>query len=603
MTASPKVQGLATRGASTMSRVSGHCSRRKAPFVSHFSRRSFLKGSSGTIGAAALASFATDTQLAYAASRSVSAAGTTLAQAAMPTKSSGYARLTAGPGYALTVREDLATGKSGRDGKRRALASIVQFTDLHIIDAQSPLRFEFLSTVNGSAARPQEALGTHGAAQLVRRVNMLKKGPFTGRPFDCLVSTGDNTDNHETIELEWFLTVMSGGTISQNTGAADRWEGVQTAGDTQYYNVQDEQVHDRYKAAGFPTIPGFFGRAVKPHTSPGLDIPWYAVFGNHDDSISGVLPSDWGALAAAYTGNKKFMGFASGAANQALKAAKSSHSTEIRSQSSAFSSTWTVTPDARRRPFTPTEFMKAHLASSVDGAGPHGHGFTEENIATGHGYYSFRIAEGVTGIAMDSTNRAGFTEGSLGDEQFRWLQRRLEAGSSRYWDSWGIEQHKTVDDELFVLFSHHTSATMSNLLMDPAKAEIRHSGLEVQATLQRYPNVIAWVNGHTHVNKIMAHRHADPRRSYWEINTASHVDFPQHARLIEVVDNSDGTLSLLTTLIESAAPYAAATNEGSQAALASLYREFSFNDFNAKKSALGEAGDRNAELLLANPLY
>ena len=560
--------------------------------MSQFSRRTLIKGASGSL--VALAGFEASTSVAYAASRAEYVAGTTLATASAPVKSSGYTRLGAGPGYGLVVREDLATGQAGRDDKRKPLASLVQFTDLHMIDAQSPVRFEFLGLVNPSAFRPQESLGTQGAAQLVKRVNELKKGPFTNRPFDCVVSTGDNTDNHEDVELDWFLTVMNGGAITPNTGASNRWEGVQTGGGKLFYNVQDGGVIDRYKDAGFPTISGFFSRATKTHTSPGLNVPWFSVFGNHDDSVSGVLPSDWGVLASMYTGDVKFTGFNSSTTDAALREAVTSGRTSILRQSSAVDDSWHVTPDARRRPFTPVEYMKAHLPTG-------GHGFTDENIATGRGYYAFKIADGVTGIAMDSTNRAGFTEGSLGHEQFLWLQRRLQAGSSRYWDGWGIERRQQVADELFILFSHHTSKSMGNLLMDPAKPEIRHGGLELVNTLKRYPNVIAWVNGHTHRNEITAQKHTDPRRSFWEINTASHVDFPQLARIIDVVDNTDGTLSLFTTLIESAAPYEASYTDSSQAALASVYREFSYDDVNADRAQLGAAGDRNTELLLKNP--
>lgn len=50
-----------------------------------------------------------------------------------------------------------------------------------------------------------------------------------------------------------------------------------------------------------------------------------------------------------------------------------------------------------------------------------------------------------------------------------------------------------------------------------------------------------------------------PRRradgsGFWEISTASHIDFPQHARILELVDNGDGTLSIFGTLVDHPAP-------------------------------------------------
>lgn len=563
------------------------------------SRRSILLGGVAGLGSAAIATPAATAAPAHG--RAVATAGTTLEQVAVKERAEGYSRLTAGEGYELVVREDLQAAKPGRDDTRTARASFVQVTDLHMIDAQSPVRFEWLHPVNGSAFRPQEALGSHGAASLVSRINAVGAGPFTGRPFDCVVTTGDNTDNMEQIELDWYLTALSGGEIIQNTGAADRWEGVQTAGDDLYYHPEDDLADD-YKKAGFPLLPGFFDRAIAPHTSAGLDMPWFSVFGNHDNSIVGVLPRTIGTLDSWYLGDWKFTGFAAPSADRDLTRALRSNSTAIMREPTDADRTWRVTADDRRQPLTPVEHMARHLRSAVDGPGPHGHGYTEENLDSGAGYYSFRIADGVTGIAMDSTNRAGFTNGSLGDAQFRWLKKTLAAGCSRYYDDWGIQRRHRVEDELFILFSHHTSGTMTNLLLDPAlPGDMRHAGFEVVSTIKRFPNVLAWVNGHTHRNAITPQKHSDPTRSFWEINTASHVDFPQQARAIDVCDNTDGTISLFTTLLEAEAPYSAAHDSGDPQALASLYRELSANDLHADLETAGAPQDRNTELLLRHP--
>jgi metallophosphoesterase (TIGR03767 family) len=245
---------------------------------------------------------------------------------------------------------------------------------------------------------------------------------------------------------------------------------------------------------------------------------------------------------------------------------------------------WQVTADDHRAPFTPAEFIAAHLHPAALGPGPVGHGFAADSPDT---FYSFAISPGVTGISLDSTNQAGFTRGSLGDAQFRWLDATLAAAIGEY----------------VILFSHHTTTTMDNPLPDPrSPGEARHLGPEVVDLVHRHPNVLAWVNGHTHSNHITAHAGPTPKQSFWEINTASHIEFPQQARIIDVCDNHDGTLSLFTTLIESAAPYQASYSDGSQAALASLYREFSLNDLSYRPSHEGSETDHNTELILANPL-
>lgn len=560
-------------------------------------RRTFLGGMT-LVAAAAVTG--TTPALAHASKRLHSTSGTTLEQVGLRDPGSGYRRLKAQRGYPLVVREELARGKSGRDDRRHGLASVVQVTDLHVTDVQSPMRVEFLHLLAGPAFRPHEALGPLATASLVRRVNSLQGGPATGRAFDALVSTGDNTDNHERVELDWYLTLLAGGTIVPNTGARDRWESVQTFGDPLFYNPEAHHG-DMYKRAGFPQVDGYFRRVMAPVSSAGVKIPWYAVFGNHDDSVQGTLPADWEFLKAMYTSDRKITGFASDRDAKAyVQAAQGGGPVAL--SNDAVSLTRRVTADERRVPFTPFEFIKAHLREDVDGAGPHGHGFSENDLNAVCGYYTFPIAEGVTGISLDSTNRAGYTNGSIDDRQWKWLKSVLRAGSSVYYDDLGVRQHHDASDTMFVLFSHHDSKTMNNPVLPGDGTGIRHLGPELVSLLSHYPNVVAWVNGHVHVNNITAHRHAlDARRSWWEINTASHVDFPQMARVIELADNHDGTVSIFTTLIESNAPYQDDYDTTDPDGLASLYREFGANDIHTMARRLGTSVDHNTELLLAHP--
>lgn len=529
--------------------------------------------------------------------------GTTLEQVAVPLGDTGYRKLTAGAGWPIIIRTELAPAKPGRADTRRNLCSIVQMTDMHILDAQSPVRAEFVHPLNSSASRPQDTLTTQGLVSLVNRINRLRRGPITGRAFDAVVTTGDNTDNHEHIELEWLLTTMNGGALTPNTGDPNRYEGTQNSGLGLYWNPE-KRTPGTFDDAGFPIIKGFLTAALAPISSPGLDIPWYSVFGNHDDAVLGVAPSGIPPITALYTGNIK-LGIPSNQSDvDALAAALRNNPAAVPGLLQSFTDFgWIVTPDDRRMPFTPREFMAAHLAAGATGPGPHGHGFTAESVETGAGYYSFDISPGVVGISMDSTNRAGFIDGSLGSAQLKWIEDTLAAGSSRYYGADGRLVNQQRDDTLFVLFSHHTSDTMDTLVPDPENPlEPRHSGMELIALLNRFPNVCAWVNGHTHDNRIFPHAGPTPEQGFWEINTASHIDFPQQARIIEITDNRDGTLSLLATLIEADAPYATDYSDLSQHGLASLYRELAFNDVHTKPDREGTPQDQNVELLLASPL-
>ncbi|MDF2471519.1 MAG: hypothetical protein K0Q61_3891, partial [Rhodococcus erythropolis] len=186
--------------------------------MTNINRRSFLTFAGlGAVGAVSLGK-PWGLQYAGASTIPTSGPGTTLESVSTPVSSSGYTRLTAGPGWANIVRSELAEPKSGREDRRTALASLVQLTDVHIVDAQSPMRFEYVHQITGSAFRPQETLTAHGLISLVRRVNSIGSGPHTSRPFDAVVTTGDNTDNKEFAELDWFLTSLNGGTVVANTG-------------------------------------------------------------------------------------------------------------------------------------------------------------------------------------------------------------------------------------------------------------------------------------------------------------------------------------------------------------------------------------------------
>ncbi|MFF3161628.1 TIGR03767 family metallophosphoesterase [Streptomyces sp. NPDC003273] len=512
--------------------------------------------------------------------------GTTLASVAAPVGRSGYRRLGDGPGWKRVVREELAAPRSGRAGRRTTLAAFVQFTDLHLMDVQHPLRLEFLRAHDPHAWRPHEALTVPGAVSLVERVNALRGAPVTGAPLHFVMTTGDNTDNNAHSELEWFMKVMSGGRITPDSGDPRHYEGVQNSGLKLYWQP-GSAARDGDKALGFPYLKGFLAAATREVRSPGLNLPWYSTVGNHDALPLGCYGSHGDPyLTEAAIGGRKLMSVSAADAKKlqdTIKKATDPKAVGYRDFLKAHArSMRQVTPDEKRAPYTRADYLKAHLDPAHQGLGPAGHGYSSANLDAGTQYYAFRVSEDVIGISLDTTDPGGHYEGSIGTAQLKWLDRTL----------------KDNKDSYAVVFSHHTSRTMTNTRPDPDRpGERRHDGAEVVSLLSSHRNVLAWVNGHIHRNDITPHQ-ASGGRSFWEISTASHVDFPQLARVVELVDNKDGTLSVFTTLVESAAPHRTDHADLSQTGLAALYRELSYNAPGASKALAGDAVDRNTELVL-----
>ncbi|MFF4159480.1 TIGR03767 family metallophosphoesterase [Streptomyces sp. NPDC001678] len=508
-------------------------------------------------------------------------AGTTLVSVAAPRGTGGYRRLGDGPGWPRQVRAELAAPRGGREDRRTTLASFVQFTDLHLTDVQHPLRYEFFRSGEPGAWRPHEALTLPGVVSLVERVNKVRRGPVTGTPFAFVITTGDNGDENARIEVEWFLTALSGGRLDPNTGDPRHYEGVQNSGLKLYWHPEGD-LRDQDKQAGYPRIDGYLDAATRRVVSPGLNVPWYSTFGNHDLLSGGCYPAAGSFIADVCVGDRKLQyvppdeakylmqGEAGGSdpRGKRIEAMLKTHRKEMRR----------ITPDPRRAPLTPRQYIAAHLDPQHAGRGPVGHGYTKANLDSGTLYYTFKISEKVIGISVDSTDPGGHYQGSLGTDQLNWLDRTLT-------------EHR---DQYALIFSHHPSWSMTNTVPDPARPrDKRHGGDEVIALLQRHNNVLAWINGHSHRNRIR------PRGTFWEIATASHVDYPQLARIVEITDNHDGTISLFTTLIESDAPYRTDFQDLSQSGLASLYRELAFNAPGSDTSLAGTPTDRNTELVLS----
>ncbi|MCW2608331.1 MAG: hypothetical protein JWO60_3024, partial [Frankiales bacterium] len=513
----------------------------------------------------------------------------------------GYVGLRTGPGEPHVLRTDLATPSARRAETRTALLAFAHLTDTHVVDAQSPARAEFLSRYGGSLRgghRPHEMLATQVVDAMAQAVRRSDRGPVTGRPLDLALSTGDNVDNRQYNEVRWFLDLFDGGrTVTPDSGDRRRWEGVSDQDllsyDVHYWHPDGQPAGrevDRLRAVhGYPTLPGLLDACRRPFTSTGLGVPWYSVYGNHDGAIQGTLQRN-PSLGEYAVGPVKHVGV--GPAPSDLP--------DVTPGVLLGGPARLVTPDPDRRFLTKREWVAEHLAKPGT---PHGHGFTRRNVDDDTAYYAADLTPQVRLLTLDSTTPGGYDTGSLDVVQRDWLEAQLKRSSSRYLapdGSWVAQPG--VADRLVLIASHHTVATMDNVLLAPGETAPRVQGDEVLALLLRFPNVVAWINGHTHTNAVTPHKGS--AGGFWEVTSASHIDWPQQSRLVELVDNRDGTLSLFGTVIDTAA--ASTGGLHSPLALAGLSRELSANDPNTRADAdpdarRGRAEGRNVELVVRAP--
>ena len=90
-----------------------------------------------------------------------------------------------------------------------------------------------------------------------------------------------------------------------------------------------------------------------------------------------------------------------------------------------------------------------------------------------------------------------------------------------------------------VLFSHHPLETLVNDTRPPG-ADRRILADELRDLLLAHPCVIAWVNGHTHIHAVTAVADETAPGGFWQVTTASHIDWPQQARIIELMQTPSG---------------------------------------------------------------
>jgi metallophosphoesterase (TIGR03768 family) len=481
----------------------------------------------------------------------------------------GYGRWTYGPGLAPERRLDLlpAGRDAGAGGAGTKLLRFFTFTDIHIADVQSPAQAIFFG-YHGflSSAYSGVMLYTHHVLDAaVRTVNALHRE----EPIDFGISLGDTCNNTQYNELRWYIDVLDGGRVDPDSGV--RLPG----GD-----APRAAWLDAYQAAGL---------------DPSL--PWYQTRGNHDHFWTGFLRVD-DYLRAAYTGETILdlgnvfedpLGPDSRGFYMGCLDGRTPHGDifGIGPVAGFAEPPKVLAADPDRRSLTKSEWMQEFFTTS---SALKGHGFDETAAERGFACYTFepRADVPVRVLVLDDTQRDddpwdyGYGHASLDKERRDWLFAELDRGQA---------------DGMLLIVAAHCPVGIEK---PPAPMSWASSAFgteeELFAKLHGCPNLVLWVAGHRHRNVVTPFPSPDPERpelGFWEVETASLRDFPQQFRTIELVRESEDTLTIRAIDVDPA------IEEGSAAATSRKYGVAAHVLFkNDLEVGYAPAGVYNADLVV-----
>lgn len=506
------------------------------------------------------------------------------AQSAAPEAVAGKANATCRTATEPHVqREDLAPARAS--GQGALLLRFVQISDEHIMDedGQAVNGGSFLDPLYpavDSAMRFQDEYTDEVMNRMIATIN----GCHAEQAVEVVVATGDNTDLGTVAEVRRFIDNLDGGfdrvsafedacraalplaTEDIAQAACTRFTGRGVA-DTQTPDPDIDslllqalptrmllQLQDTERAV-------LTGRAADGSTDPArqtatrapglpqelrcqagapgcanlrLEVPYYVAFGNHDGYIRGTLVTEPGLQEASLSTGRHYL---------------------------------------REQHEFIDEFFRTATAP-----GPVGHGFDRVEAARrddadgrNDGYYAFdagkkgRFRMIVMNTIIDGTderipapmreakNPFALDSGWVDAAQFDWIKAELAAAAAR--------------DQLVLVFSHHPDLSFAEYGTFSAGAPLGISAAALDAELASHPNVVAWIAGHTHRHRIRAFKVTDGTGSngavsapvackgpgacagFWQIETASLIDFPQEARLLEIHERG-GTGVIRSTVLQ-----------------------------------------------------
>ncbi|MCP4626062.1 MAG: hypothetical protein GY850_21505, partial [bacterium] len=307
------------------------------------------------------------------------------------------------------------------------------------------------------------------------------------RPFDFAILAGDITDTSQKNELDWVLTILNGGVVDPDSGID---------------NDPDPGPGNDYN---------------DPFLSDSLNTPWYPALGNHDVLYIGGFGVNNDLIREAAVDDHLFTRTIFNLFRWHGYVAGDTLDGDI-----VLSPFIITPPDNDRVPLNQAELLQTFHDA---GGEPQGHGFTQNDVAAGKGYYSVYPVPGkpIKMLVLDTTdstlsNMTIAFQGSMDKEQFGWLEQELTLADD--------------NRELVIVVSHHRLEDFH--IQSPVLP------FKLRCLLSSYENVILHLAGHGHKNTKELQRSIFNDHGYWELMTASTGDFPMQSRIIELVDEGNG---------------------------------------------------------------
>lgn len=462
---------------------------------------------------------------------------------------------------------------------KKPIFRFVNLSDSHILDdeASAVITGNWTESAldpaldNGSAQRLQEEFTDEVLNAMIRTINVCRENIPAPKPA-FMVATGDLTDANMLNETRRYIDNLDGisgaptafeancGYTTRDArgepklGSAPCTPGMQAlfAGptgrlvadsqaptpdpDDPTYQITPTRSARQIAETGAASLAGgshFTAPGLPPalrcdHDDPDcenekLDIPHYAVFGNHDGAVRGTVTFQEPFQAGFAAFGRYFL-------------------------------------DSQRK------FINEFFATET-APGPVGHGFNHVEPSRfgdaddrNDGYYAFDAAggdvrmivlntiydgvqEGLHRHGQTNADTAGLVDGAevsnpeglemgvMDAAQFAWLDGELDAAETA--------------GKAVLVFTHHPDVSFTEYRFRQAGD---HSALELNELLGSHDNVVAWIAGHTHLNRIrpctstscpISGDNAAVTNGFWRIETASLIDYPQEGRIVELFDLGD----------------------------------------------------------------